>query len=171
MDHLPDTVRRDRQTRQAGWVVPDIDAAMRDLRAKGVIFEDYAMGDEGPTTENGVPPHPTGGAAAWFIDSEGNVLALTQLPPGMALSGDVTSSRIQGFGGEVIRAGPRGLRHASLDLERHGHSAARAHRAVHASVDDVVAAVRHGPGGPASNTGVRSGGDGVLGLSVSRTGA
>jgi catechol 2,3-dioxygenase-like lactoylglutathione lyase family enzyme len=73
-----------------GWVVPDIDAAMRDLRAKGVTFEDYAMGDEGPTTDNGVLRDPTGGAAAWFIDSEGNVLALTQLPPGMALSGDVT---------------------------------------------------------------------------------
>jgi catechol 2,3-dioxygenase-like lactoylglutathione lyase family enzyme len=73
-----------------GWVVPDIDAAMRDLRAKGVIFEDYAMGDEGPTTDNGVLRDPTGGAAAWFIDSEGNVLALTQLPPGMALSGDAT---------------------------------------------------------------------------------
>ena len=68
-----------------GWVVPDIDAAMRDLRAKGVRFEDYAMGDQGPTTENGVSRDPTGGAAAWFIDSEGNVLALTQIPPGMTL--------------------------------------------------------------------------------------
>ena len=68
-----------------GWVVPDIDAAMRDLRAKGVMFEDYAMGDQGPTTENGVARDPTGGAAAWFTDSEGNVLALTQIPPGMTL--------------------------------------------------------------------------------------
>jgi catechol 2,3-dioxygenase-like lactoylglutathione lyase family enzyme len=73
-----------------GWVVPDIDAAMRELRAKGVTFEDYAMGDQGPTTENGVARDPTGGAAAWFTDSEGNVLALTQVPPGMALPGDET---------------------------------------------------------------------------------
>ncbi len=70
-----------------GWIVPDIDTAMRDLRAKGVKFEDYAMGDQGPTTENGVSRDPTGGAAAWFTDSEGNVLALTQIPPGMTLPG------------------------------------------------------------------------------------
>jgi predicted enzyme related to lactoylglutathione lyase len=73
-----------------GFVVPDIDETMRDLRAKGVTFEDYAMGDQGPTTENGVARDPNGGAAAWFTDSEGNILALTQLPPGMAMPGDVT---------------------------------------------------------------------------------
>ena len=70
-----------------GWLVPDIDAAMRELRAKGVTFQEYALGDKGPTTENGVARDPTGGAAAWFIDSEGNILALTQTPPGMALPG------------------------------------------------------------------------------------
>jgi catechol 2,3-dioxygenase-like lactoylglutathione lyase family enzyme len=68
-----------------GWLVPDIDAAMTELRAKGVTFQDYAMGDDGPTTENGVARDPAGGAAAWFIDSEGNILALTQTPPGMTL--------------------------------------------------------------------------------------
>jgi predicted enzyme related to lactoylglutathione lyase len=72
-----------------GFVVPDIDETMRDLRAKGVTFEDYAMGDEGPTTENGVARDPSGGASAWFKDSEGNILAVTQLPPGMSMSGDV----------------------------------------------------------------------------------
>jgi catechol 2,3-dioxygenase-like lactoylglutathione lyase family enzyme len=70
-----------------GFVVPDIDEAMRDLRAKGVTFEDYAMGDQGPTTENGVARDPRGGAAAWFKDSEDNILALTELPPGMELPG------------------------------------------------------------------------------------
>jgi len=70
-----------------GWIVPDLETAMRDLRAKGVTFEDYAMGDEGPTTENGVPRDASGGKVAWFKDSEGNVLALTQIPPGMALPG------------------------------------------------------------------------------------
>jgi catechol 2,3-dioxygenase-like lactoylglutathione lyase family enzyme len=71
-----------------GWLVPDIDAAMSELRAKGVTFEEYAMGDDGPTTENGVARDPAGGAAAWFIDSEGNILALTQTPPGMTLPED-----------------------------------------------------------------------------------
>ena len=72
------------------WVVPDIDASMRELRSKGVVFEDYDMGDQGPTTVDGVARDDDGGAAAWFTDSEGNVLSLTQLPPTMALPGDVT---------------------------------------------------------------------------------
>ena len=73
-----------------GWTVPDIDAAMAELKANGVEFLDLAMGDQGPTTENGVARDPTGGGAAWFTDSEGNILVLTELPPGMALPGDVT---------------------------------------------------------------------------------
>ena len=70
-----------------GWVVPNVDDAVRDLRAKGVVFEDYDMGDQGPTTVDGVARGPDGGASAWFTDSEGNILALTQLPPGMELPG------------------------------------------------------------------------------------
>jgi catechol 2,3-dioxygenase-like lactoylglutathione lyase family enzyme len=70
-----------------GWVVPEIDAAVQELRAKGVTFLDLKMGDQGPNTENGVARDPTGGAAAWFTDSEDNTLVLTELPPGMP--GDV----------------------------------------------------------------------------------
>jgi len=66
-----------------GWIVPDLEAAMTELRGRGVTFEDYAMGDQGPTTENGIARDERGGAVAWFVDSEGNTLALTQLPPGM----------------------------------------------------------------------------------------
>jgi len=64
-------------------VVGDFDAAVADLRGRGVVFEDYAMGDEGPTTTDGVSSDPDGGKAAWFNDSEDNILALAQLPPGM----------------------------------------------------------------------------------------
>ena len=71
----------------ASWVVPSIADAMSDMRAKGVVFEDYDMGEQGPTTENGVARGPDGGASAWFTDSEGNILALTELPPGMAFPG------------------------------------------------------------------------------------
>lgn len=71
----------------AGFVVDNIDETMSELRAKGVKFEDYALGDQGPTTENGVARDPSGGASAWFTDSEGNVLAITQLPPGMSMPG------------------------------------------------------------------------------------
>jgi predicted enzyme related to lactoylglutathione lyase len=71
----------------ASWVVPSIDDAMSDMRSKGVVFEDYDMGEQGPTTENGVARGPDGGASAWFTDSEGHILALTELPPGMDLPG------------------------------------------------------------------------------------
>ncbi|HET8786079.1 MAG TPA: VOC family protein [Candidatus Limnocylindrales bacterium] len=69
----------------AGWVVPSIDDAMGDLRAKGVVFEEYDMGDQGPTTHDGVARGPDGGAAAWFKDSEDNILSITELPPGMEM--------------------------------------------------------------------------------------
>ena len=68
-----------------GLVVPNIDEAMAELRARGVVFEDYDMGDQGPTKQNGVARSDDGGAVAWFKDSEGNVLSINQLPPGMAL--------------------------------------------------------------------------------------
>ena len=49
-------------------------------------FEDYAMGDQGPNTVNGIARDPNAGAAAWFVDSEGNTLNLVELPPGMDMS-------------------------------------------------------------------------------------
>ena len=73
-----------------GWTVANIDDAMRELRAKGVTFEDYALGDQGPNTENGVARDPSGGAVAWFKDSEDNVVSINQLPPGMALPGSTS---------------------------------------------------------------------------------
>ena len=69
-----------------GWVVDDLDQTMTELRSRGVTFEDYAMGDQGPTTENGVARDPNGGASAWFTDCEGNILALIQISPEMRLS-------------------------------------------------------------------------------------
>jgi len=62
----------------AGWSVADIDATMAALRERGVTFEEYD-GTNGPSTENGVA-RAEGGAAAWFTDSEGNVLNLSQEP-------------------------------------------------------------------------------------------
>jgi hypothetical protein len=41
----------------------------------------------GPTTVNGVARDASGGAAAWFEDSEGNVLSIDQLPRSVALTG------------------------------------------------------------------------------------
>jgi catechol 2,3-dioxygenase-like lactoylglutathione lyase family enzyme len=68
----------------AGWVVDDIDATMKELRARGVVFEEYD-GTNGPPTTNGVA-RADGGAAAWFKDSEDNVLNINQVPAGMSLT-------------------------------------------------------------------------------------
>ena len=62
----------------AGWAVADIDATMALLRDRGVTFEQYD-GTNGPKTENGVA-RADGGAAAWFKDSEDNILNLSQDP-------------------------------------------------------------------------------------------
>jgi catechol 2,3-dioxygenase-like lactoylglutathione lyase family enzyme len=60
---------------QAFWQVKDIEREVADLKAKGVVFEDYDMpGDKSPT---GIIT--AGGAkAAWFKDTEGNIMAIIQ---------------------------------------------------------------------------------------------
>lgn len=58
-----------------GWDVSDVDAEVAALREKGVKFEEYDM--PGLKTENGIAT--AGGVrAAWFKDSEGNILSVTQ---------------------------------------------------------------------------------------------
>jgi catechol 2,3-dioxygenase-like lactoylglutathione lyase family enzyme len=63
------------QASQAFWQVDDIEREVAELKAGGVVFEDYDMpGDKSPS---GVLT--AGGAkAAWFKDSEGNILAIIQ---------------------------------------------------------------------------------------------
>lgn len=68
----------------AAWRVPDLEAAMADLRRRGVEFEEYDL--PGLTTEGGIAVMPDGTRTAWFRDSEGNILALDQLPPGRPLA-------------------------------------------------------------------------------------
>jgi catechol 2,3-dioxygenase-like lactoylglutathione lyase family enzyme len=59
----------------AFWAVDDVVAEVAALRKKGVVFEEYDM--PGLKTVNGIA---TGGGAktAWFKDSEGNILAISQ---------------------------------------------------------------------------------------------
>ena len=64
----------DTQT-QVGWRVPDIRAAVAELRARGVRIEDYAAPD--PVTIDGVADMGHS-FAAWFVDPGGNVLAVVQ---------------------------------------------------------------------------------------------
>lgn len=63
------------QASQAFWSVTDVDAEIAELKRRGVVFEDYDMpGERSPSGAISA-----GGAkAAWFKDSEGNILALIQ---------------------------------------------------------------------------------------------
>ena len=60
---------------QAFWQVEDVEAEVADLKARGVTFEEYDM--PGVTMKNSIA---TGGGAktAWFKDTEGNILAVSQ---------------------------------------------------------------------------------------------
>ena len=72
------------QHTQMAWEVDDIEAAVAELRARGVVFEDYDL--PGLKTVDGIAQiagtYPSDGGigerAAWFHDSEGNLLALGQ---------------------------------------------------------------------------------------------
>jgi len=64
----------DTQTQMA-WRVPDIRAAVDDLRARGVRIEEYTAPD--PVTTDGVADMGHS-SAAWFLDSSHNVLAVVQ---------------------------------------------------------------------------------------------
>ena len=61
----------------AGWTVKDVEGLMAQLRARGVIFNDYDFGEV--KTVNGLMAMG-GYKAAWFTDSEGNTIELSQVP-------------------------------------------------------------------------------------------
>ncbi len=61
---------------QAGWQTDNVEAEVAALKAKGVVFEEYNSPDL--KTVNGIAT--TGNSrAAWFKDSEGNLLAIIQM--------------------------------------------------------------------------------------------
>jgi catechol 2,3-dioxygenase-like lactoylglutathione lyase family enzyme len=64
----------DTQT-QAAWRVPDIHAAVAELRGRGVRIEEYVAPD--PVTVDGIADMGHSWAA-WFIDPSRNVLAVVQ---------------------------------------------------------------------------------------------
>jgi len=60
---------------QAYWQVDDVEAEVAELKARGVKFEEYDM--PGVTMKNSIAT--AGGAkTAWFKDTEGNILAVSQ---------------------------------------------------------------------------------------------
>jgi catechol 2,3-dioxygenase-like lactoylglutathione lyase family enzyme len=58
-----------------GWRVTDIEATVRGLAARGVVFNRYDVMDQ---DEHGVWTTPGGERVAWFTDPDGNTLSLTQ---------------------------------------------------------------------------------------------
>jgi catechol 2,3-dioxygenase-like lactoylglutathione lyase family enzyme len=68
---------------QMSWEVDDIEATVRELTARGVVFEEYDL--PGLKTVAGIaeidgnyPSKGTGERGAWFRDSEGNMLGIGQ---------------------------------------------------------------------------------------------
>jgi catechol 2,3-dioxygenase-like lactoylglutathione lyase family enzyme len=69
---------------QMAWEVEDIEATVAELRSRGVVFEEYDA--PGLTTVDGIAEvagnYPSKGGvgeiAAWFRDSEGNLLGIGQ---------------------------------------------------------------------------------------------
>ncbi|HEU0301436.1 MAG TPA: VOC family protein [Longimicrobium sp.] len=69
---------------QMGWEVTDIEAVVADLRARGVVFEEYDL--PGIRTVKGIATiagnYPSKGGVgekgAWFRDSEGNLIGIGQ---------------------------------------------------------------------------------------------
>ena len=68
---------------QMGFEVEDLDQAIADLRARGLEFETFDMGnlevtDQIVVVPDNYPSKGTGERGAFFYDSEGNLLALGQ---------------------------------------------------------------------------------------------
>jgi catechol 2,3-dioxygenase-like lactoylglutathione lyase family enzyme len=61
------------QNTVAGFTVQGIESLMDELRRPGVVFEQYDM----PNRENGLASFETA-KSAWFKDSEGNILELSE---------------------------------------------------------------------------------------------
>ncbi|WP_284740942.1 VOC family protein [Amycolatopsis sp. RTGN1] len=65
---------------QAGFYIDDLEATVAALRERGVVFEEY--GDDGIVEIRGnYPSKGSGERAAWFRDSEGNLIGLAQVVP------------------------------------------------------------------------------------------
>jgi predicted enzyme related to lactoylglutathione lyase len=60
----------------AQWHVDDIESEVRDLKAKGVVFEVYDM--PGVRWDGEIAALEGLGRAAWFKDSEGNIMCVDQ---------------------------------------------------------------------------------------------
>ena len=70
----PAQARSSGEFTQAVIHVADVRAAVEEMRGRGVVFEEYDTPET--RTENGIARMPGGGEAAWFKDSEGNLVGI-----------------------------------------------------------------------------------------------
>jgi catechol 2,3-dioxygenase-like lactoylglutathione lyase family enzyme len=63
------------QNTAMSWETNDIEAEVAELRGRGIVFEEYDF--PGLKTENGIATNENV-RGAWFKDSEGNILAVSQ---------------------------------------------------------------------------------------------
>ena len=84
---------------QIGFAVDDVESMVAALRSNGVIFEEYEP-PQGASATDGVMDFG-GVRAAWFKDSEGNLLSIVEFAGGSPFAG-----RLEG----TVRAGGRGGR-------------------------------------------------------------
>jgi hypothetical protein len=69
----------------AEFEVDNMEAEVKELKARGVKFEEYDIPSMGIKTVNGIATMSTSMGemkSAWFKDTEGNILALGQMPKG-----------------------------------------------------------------------------------------
>jgi catechol 2,3-dioxygenase-like lactoylglutathione lyase family enzyme len=59
----------------ASFLVKDVEGTVRELRGRGVTFEEYDL--PGLKTEDGIADLGDEGQTAWFKDSEGNTIAIS----------------------------------------------------------------------------------------------
>jgi hypothetical protein len=63
----------------ATFMVDDIEKEVMELRGKGVKFEEYNIPSMKIKTVNGIATYGDMMKAAWFKDTEGNILSLGQM--------------------------------------------------------------------------------------------
>jgi catechol 2,3-dioxygenase-like lactoylglutathione lyase family enzyme len=56
--------------------VEDIEVTVGELRARGIVFEEYDL--PGVKTVNAIADHESGARGAWFKDPDGNILQIGQ---------------------------------------------------------------------------------------------
>ena len=66
------------QATAASWMVDGLESIVDTLKGQGVEFQEFEI--EGLTMENSIVTAPDGNRAAWFFDSERNIINLTETP-------------------------------------------------------------------------------------------